>query len=76
MQYALPRIKPRKWRTKLWDFQIQKDHVISARWADFLIVNENKKKRQLVHISFPPVHGVKLKERKKRDKYLDLEREL
>ena len=27
-----------------WDFEIQTDHLISARWPDILIVNKEKKK--------------------------------
>ena len=31
----------------LWDFDIQTDHLISARRRDFIIINNNKKKENL-----------------------------
>ena len=31
----------------LWDFEIQTDHLISARRPDLVIVNNNKKKEKL-----------------------------
>ena len=48
----------------LWDFEIQTDHLIPARRPELL------QKRE------PADHRVKIKENEKRDKYLDLAREL
>ena len=61
----------------LWDFEIQTDHLISARRPDLIIINNNKKKRtcKTVNIAVPTDHRMKLKEREK-DKYLDLAWEL
>ena len=61
----------------LWDFEIQKDHLISARRPNFVIVKKKKKKNyRIVDFAVPADHRVELKEREKRDKYLDLAREL
>ena len=59
----------------LLDFEIQTDHLISARWPDHII---NKKERtcRIVDFAVPAEHRVKLKECEKRDDYLDLAREL
>ena len=60
----------------LSDFEIQTDHLISARRLDLVIVNEKKTKRTcwIVDLAFPPDHKVKLKEIEEKDKYLDLAR--
>ena len=50
----------------LWDFDIHTDHPISARRPDLIIIN---KKREL---AAPADHRIKLKEYKKKDKYLEL----
>ena len=47
----------------LWDFDIQTDHLISARRSGLIIINKKKKR-------------IKLKECEKKDKYLVLAREL
>ena len=63
----------------LWDFDIQTDHLISARGPDFIIINKKKKKRKkenLVDFAVLADHRIKLKESEKSDKYLDLAREL
>ena len=60
----------------LWDFDIQTDHLISSRIID---KNEKKKKKRICKIAdfaVPADHRIKLKECKKKDKYLDLAREL
>ena len=31
----------------LWNFEIQTDHLISVRGPDLIIINNNKKKREL-----------------------------
>ena len=65
----------------LWDFDIQTDHLISARKPDLIIIttttttnNNNNKKRtyKIVDFAVPVEHRIKLKENEKKDKYLDL----
>ena len=54
----------------LWDFDIQTDHLISARRPDRIIINK-KKKREFAKLSTllsPADHRIKLKECEKRDK--------
>ena len=66
-------------RKVLWDFNIQTDHLISARRPDLVIINKKKKKKisQTVDFAVPADHRIKLKECEKRDnKYLELAREL
>ena len=76
MVYAQPSICPRKLHKLLWDFDIQTDHLISARRPDLIIINKKEKRE------FPKLWTllsrltIKLKECKKKDKYLDLAREL
>ena len=60
----------------LWDFDIQTDHLISARIPDLIIINKKKKICKIVDFAVPADHRIKLKESEKRDKYLDLVREL
>ena len=62
----------------LWDFDIQTDHVILARRPDLTIINNKKKRRtcKIVAFALPADHKIKLKESEKKDKYLDLAREL
>ena len=62
----------------LWDFNIQTDHLIPARRPDLIIINKKKKKRicKTVDFAIPADHRINLKEREKKDKYLDLAREL
>ena len=61
----------------LWDFSIQTDHLIPARRPDHIIIN-NKKKRicRIVDFAVSADHRIKLKECEKKDRYLDLAREL
>ena len=60
-----------------WDFDIQTDHLISARRPDLIIINNKKKKIcKIVDFVVPADHRIKLKECEKRDKYLDRAREL
>ena len=64
----------------LWDFDIHTDYLISARRPD-LIINKKKKKKKkrtckIVDFAVPADHRIKLKECEKKDKYLDLAREL
>ena len=60
------------------DFDIHNDHLISARRPDRIIINNNKKKRtcKIVDFAVPTDHRIKMKECEKKDKYLDLAREL
>ena len=61
----------------LWDFNIQTDHLISARRPDLIIINKKKKRIcKIVDFAVPGDHRIKLKECEKKDKYLDLAREL
>ena len=57
----------------LCDFKIQKDHLISVRRQDLVIVY--KKKMQKDHL-IPVKHRVNTKEHEKRRKYFDLAREV
>ena len=61
----------------LWDFDIHTDHLISARRPHLIIINKKKKRIfKIVDFAFPADHRIKLKECEKKDKYLDLAREL
>ena len=60
----------------LWDFDIQTDHLISARRPDLIIINNEKKICKIVDFAVPADHRIKLKECEKRDKDLNLAREL
>ena len=53
------------------------DHLISARKPDLMIINKKKKRIcKIVDFAVPADHRIKLKECEKKDKYLDLAREL
>ena len=64
----------------LWDFNIQTDHLILARRPDLIIINKKRKKEKrickIVDFAVPADHRINLKESEKKDKYLDLAREL
>ena len=61
----------------LWDVNIQSDHLIPARRPDLIIINNKKKKIcKIVDFAVPVDHRINLKESEKKDKYLDLAREL
>ena len=61
----------------LWDFDIHTDHLISARRPDLIAINNNKGRIcKIVDFAVPADHRIKLKECEKKDKYLDLAREL
>ena len=60
----------------LLDFEIQTDHLISARRPDLVTVNKKKRTYGVVNFVVPADHRVKLKESEKRGKNLDLAREL
>ena len=52
------------------------DHLISTRRPDLIIINKGKRICKIVDFAFPADHTIKLKECEKKDKYLDLTREL
>ena len=60
----------------LWDFNIQTDHLIPARRPDLIIINKRKRICKIVDLAVPADHRINLKESEKKDKYLDLAREL
>ena len=61
----------------VWDFNIQTDHLIQARRIDLIIINKKKERIcRIVDFVVPTDHRINLKESEKKDKYLDLAREL
>ena len=60
----------------LWDFNIQTDHLIPARRPDLIIINKRKRICKIVDFAVPADHRINLKESEKKDKYLDLAKEL
>ena len=60
----------------LWDFDIHMEHLISASRPDLIIINKKKRTCKIVDFAVPADHRIKLKECEKKDKYLDLAREL
>ena len=65
-----------KRHTQIWDFDIQKDLLISTRRPDLVIVDKKKRTCGIVDFAVPTDQRVKLKESEKKDQYLDLAREL
>ena len=59
-----------------WDFNIQTDHLILARRPDLRIINQKKRICKIVDFAVSADHRLNLKECEKKDKYLDLAREL
>ena len=71
----------------LWDFEIQTDHLISARRPDLVRIEKKKKKEKrkkkrkkdrpcrIVDFAVRAHHRLRIKENEKRDKYFDLARE-
>ena len=60
----------------LWNSEIQMEHLISARRPDLIIINKTKRTCRIVDFAVSADHRVNLKESEKKDKYLDLAREL
>ncbi len=60
----------------LWDFNIQTDHLILPWRPDLIIINKKKRICKIVDFVVPADHRINLKESEKKDKYLDLAREL
>ena len=52
------------------------DHLISARRPNFIIIHKKKRSRRIVDFAASADHKVKLKEREKKNKCMDLAREL
>ena len=46
----------------LWDFDIQADHLFSARRPDLIIINEMKRTCKIVDFAVPDDYRIKLKE--------------
>ena len=59
----------------LWNFEIQMDHLISARRPDQVIANKKQRTSRIVDFAVRTDHRIKVKESEKKDKYLDLVRE-
>ena len=57
-------------------FNIQTDHLISARLPDPIKTNKKEKTCRFVDFAVPADPRIELKECEKRDKYRDLAREL
>ena len=62
--------------THNWNFDIQTDHLIFARRPNLIIINKRKKICKIVDSTVPVDHRIKQREFEKRDKYLDLAREV
>ena len=60
----------------LWDFNIHMNHLILARRPDLIIINKKMRTYKIVDFAVPADHRIKLKECEKKDKYIDLAREL
>ena len=60
----------------LWNFDIQKDHLIPTKRPDLVMVNKKKRTCLIMDFVVPRSHRLKSKENDKRDNYLDLAREL
>ena len=59
----------------LLDLEIQTYHPILARWPDLVLINKKKIICHLVDFAVPVDHRGKMKESKKKDKYLELAKE-
>ena len=60
----------------LSDFYIQTDYLIPAGRPDLIIINKRKRICKILDIAVPADNRINLKESEKKDKYLDLAREL
>ena len=59
-----------------WDFNIRMDHQIPPRRPDLILINKKKRICKTDDFAVPADHIINLKECEKKDKYLDLAREL
>ena len=48
----------------LGDFDIQTDHLISARRPDLIVINKKKRTCKIVDFAVPADHGIKESEKK------------
>ena len=62
--------------TRINSFNIQTDHLIPARRPDLIIINKKKRICKIVYFAVSADHRINLKESEKKDKFLDLAREL
>ena len=83
MIYRRPGMNPRKWEEKnSLGLEIKMDHLILSWWPDLSESTKKKKKEKKkrtcrrADFAIPVDHRVKLKENKKRGKYLNLAREM
>ena len=60
----------------LWDFNMQTDQLIPTRRPDLIIIIKKKRICKIVDFAVPADPRINLKESEKKDKYLDLAREL
>ena len=60
----------------LWDFNIQTDHLIPARRPGLIIINQKMRICKIVDFAVSADHRINLKESEKKDKFLDLAREI
>ena len=78
--YQMVYVLKNKTHKILWDFEIQADHLIPTRRPDLVMINKKKKKKTcccyIVNFTIPANCTVKIKENKKRDKYLNFAQEL
>ena len=59
-----------------WDLNIQTDPLIPARRPDITLINKKKRICRIVDFAVPADNRINLKENERKDKYLDLAREL
>ena len=60
----------------LWDFNIKTDHLIPVRRPDLIIIDKKNRISKIVDFAVPADHRINLKESEKKDKYLNLAREI
>ena len=58
------------------NFDIHTDHLISARKPDLIIINKKKRTGKIADFAVPADPRIELKECEKKNKYLDLAKEL
>ena len=61
---------------RLWDFEINTNHLILARQPDHIIINKTERTCRVVDFAVTADHWVKLKENERKDQYTDLARDL
>ena len=59
-----------------WDVDIHTDHLISARRSDLIMINKKERTCKIFDFAVPADQRINLKECEKKDKYLDIGREL